>query len=48
MLILPIVAYNAFCKDFPDLNKWQCRFYYEEQCAGKWMWGINHTIKFIN
>lgn len=44
---LPIVAYSAFCKDFTNLNKYECLYYYKEQCAMKWIFGVKSTIKFI-
>ncbi len=48
MIKLPIVAYSAFCKDYPNLNnKYEQLYYYNEQCAMKWIFGINSNIKFI-
>jgi len=47
MILLPIVAYTAFCNDYTNLNKWECMYYYKEQCAMKEMFGVNAKIKFI-
>ena len=47
MILLPIVAYSAFCNDYPILNEIECKHYYKEQCAMKWMFGITSKIKFI-
>jgi hypothetical protein len=47
MKLLPIVAYTAFCNDYINLNKWECMYYYKEQYAMKWIFGINAKIKFI-
>lgn len=47
MILLPIVAYIAFRKDFPNLNEWESLYYYPEQCAMKYIFGVNATIKFI-
>lgn len=47
MKALPIVAFEAFRRDFPELNYWQAQFYYKEPCAMKWMFGIYSKIKFI-
>lgn len=47
MKALPIVAFEAFRRDFPDLNYFEALFYYKEQCAMKWIFGIKAKIKFI-
>jgi len=47
MKLLPVVAYSAFCNDYTNLNRWECKYYYEQQCAMKFMFGINAKIKFI-
>lgn len=48
MILLPIVAYSAFCKDFNNLtNEAQREYYYREQCAMKFIFGTNAKIKFI-
>lgn len=49
MLSLPIVAKSLFIKDFAlcNDNKTTQDYYYKEQCAMKWMFGINSNIKFI-
>lgn len=44
---LPIVAYSAFCRDFPSLNRWERKWYYLQQCAMKSMFDVKATIKFI-
>lgn len=46
-LQLPIVAFEAFRRDFPDLNYWESLFYYREQCAIKFIFGSKAKIKFI-
>jgi len=47
MILIPIVAYSAFCNDYNNLNKREASWYYKEQCAMKWIFGINSKIKFI-
>lgn len=47
MKALPIVAFEAFRRDYPQLNYWEALFYYKEQCAIKWVFGIAAKIRFI-
>jgi hypothetical protein len=48
MLLLPIVAKALFIKDFKLIEgKDWIEHYYKEQCAIKFLYGINATIKFI-
>jgi hypothetical protein len=47
MIQIPIVAISAFAKDYPSLNKWEVQWYYKQQCAMKFIWGIKAKIKFI-
>lgn len=48
-LLLPIVARSAFEDDFKDtLNPAQLKYYYPQQCAMKYMFGVKATIKFID
>lgn len=47
--LLPIVAESLFVKDFAlgkDTKATQA-YYYKEQCAMKWLFGIKANIKFI-
>jgi len=48
MIAIPIVAYTAFCNDFPNLNKWEHQYYYIQQVAMKYCFGYKSTIKFIS
>lgn len=48
MKALPIVAFELFRRDYPDLNYWQALLYYKEQTAMKWIFGIKANIKFIS
>lgn len=47
MILIPKVAYSAFCNDFPQLNQWEALYYYPQQVAMKEVFGVNATIKFI-
>lgn len=47
MKALPIVAFEGFRRDFPQLNYWEAMLYYKEQCAMKWLFGVTAKIKFI-
>ena len=47
MILLPVVAYSSFCDEYKNLNKWEASWYYKEQCAMKYIFGINANIKFI-
>lgn len=48
MKLLPIVAYAAFCKDFPNLNnELERQYYYRQQDGMKFCFGTKATIKFI-
>ncbi len=47
MKLLPIVAYSAFVKDFNLTSKNPIGFYYNQQCAMKFMFGPKSSIKFV-
>lgn len=48
MIKIPMVAYAAFCNDFPNLiNEAERQYYYVQQDSMKWCFGCKATIKFI-
>lgn len=49
MIVIPIVAKSLFIKDFALINDNQFiqDYYYKEQCAMKYLFGVKSTIKFI-
>ena len=48
MITIPMVAYAAFCNDFPNLtNNLERKYYYVQQESMKICFGCNATIKFI-
>ena len=47
MILIPIVAYSSFERDYSNLNKYEVQWYYKEQCAIKEIWRIKYNIKFI-